>query len=147
MGLSERALNDLLLADARVAVEPSPMQKRLDDFQETAGGAPRRLPPRAGAPVTDATEVVPAEAGTAPLQQGSVMQRMMEAQAVAAAAQAAAAAKQDQMLKEMAEMKAEMKAQQDREMALLAQEFTALGSRTNFAVDAPAKKSSACAIQ
>ena len=40
------------------------------------------------------------------------------------------------------------KEQQDREMALLAQEFKALGSRTNFeAAGAAEKKSSTCVLQ
>jgi hypothetical protein len=76
--------------------------------------------------------------------QGAVMQRMLEAQA----AQAAARAKQaQQMAAQQAEMMAEMSAKQDREMALLAQEFKALGSKADSEAAAPDKKSSACVVQ
>ena len=69
--------------------------------------------------------------------QGAVMQRILEAQA----AQAAARAKQAQMM-------AELSAEQDKEMALLAQEFKALGSKADSeAAAAPDKKSSACVVQ
>jgi hypothetical protein len=68
---------------------------------------------------------------------GAVMQRMLEAQA----AQAAAVAKQ-------AKMMAEMSAEQDREMALLAQELKALGSTTDAEpAGAAGKKSSTCVLQ
>ena len=47
-----------------------------------------------------------------------------------------------------AAMSAELKAQQDREMALLAEEFRKLGSNTDFAAaGAAGKKSSTCALQ
>ena len=90
------------------------------------------------------------------------MQRMLEAQAATAAARAAAqaaAAKQEQMMKQMMErmvaqqreqleQQSKASAQQDREMALLAQEFKALGSKADSEADAPAdKKSSACVVQ
>ena len=75
------------------------------------------------------------------------MQRMLEAQA----AQAAARAKQAQLMAQMMEQQAqqaEMSAQQDREMALLAQEFKALGSKADSEAGAPAdKKSSTCVLQ
>jgi hypothetical protein len=54
-----------------------------------------------------------------------------------------------EMMEQQAQMQAEMSAEQDREMALLTQEFKALGSKADSeAVDAPAdKKSSACVVQ
>jgi hypothetical protein len=97
---------------------------------------------------------------------------MLEAQAATAVAQAAAqaaAAKQEQMMERMEQLRAqleqlmqqqaddasllakagaEMMAQQEREMALLTQEFKALGSKADSEATAPAdKKSSACALQ
>ena len=138
IGLSVEELCEMRLAGASVGTPTAQQQSGQKQPSVAAADPVTGAPTEAGA------------ASAAPLQQGSVMQRMMEAQAVAAAAQAAAAAKQDQMLKEMAEMMEKqeaLKEQQDREMALLAQEFTALGSRTDFAADAPPKKSSACAIQ
>ena len=62
------------------------------------------------------------------------------------------AAKQEEMMERMVEqqaaMKTELKAQQEREMALLAEEFRKLGSNTDFAAaGAAGKKSSTCALQ
>ena len=62
------------------------------------------------------------------------------------------AAKQEEMMERMMEqqgaMKTELKAQQDRAMALLAEEFGKLGSNTDFAAaGAAGKKSSTCALQ
>jgi hypothetical protein len=67
---------------------------------------------------------------------------MMDAQAAAAAAQA----RQEQMMQQMmAQQKAQLDAQ-DKEMALLAQEFKALGSKADFEGFEP-KKSATCALQ
>jgi hypothetical protein len=123
--------------------------------------------PEAGAP-EGVQGVAKAEAGialAAPGAQGAVMQRMLEAQAAARAmlellmnqmweqqkaaaaalvAAAAAQAKQEQM---MGLQKAQQ-AEQDREMALLAQELQALGGNTNSDAAGPVgKKSSTCALQ
>ena len=83
------------------------------------------------------------------------MQRMLEAQA----AQAAARAKQEQLMNQVEQQKAAAQAaaqelmklqkaqleEQDREMALLAEEFKALGSATD--AEPAGKKSSTCALQ
>ena len=91
----------------------------------------------------------------APGAQGAVMQRMLQAQASARAKQeqlmvdqqkadAAAAARKQEL---MALQKAQLE-EQDREMALLAQELKALGGTTDAeAAGAAGKKSSTCALQ
>ena len=121
--------------------------------------------PEAGAP-EGVQGGAKAEAGialAAPGAQGAVMQRMLEAQA-------AARAKQEQLMNQMVEQQkadaqaAEAQAQaaaqelmklqkaqleeQDREMALLAEEFKALGSTTGSEpAGAAGKKSSTCVLQ